>query len=126
MNRLSEVNAGKLLVLAIYIAEAHASDEWPLGNFTNVKRHRTLEDRIAAAKQMQERGLRLTLLVDTIANEFDAKYACWPDRFYLLHAPDQQKRHVVFSSGTATNEFGYDRQQLAKDVQLLLLPKHDD
>jgi hypothetical protein len=103
MNRLSDENIGKLLVFAVYLAEAHASDEWPLGNFTNVKRHRTVPDRIAAAKEMQARGLRLPLMVDTIENTFDAKYACWPDRFYLLSAPKDCKQYKVFSSGVRTS-----------------------
>jgi hypothetical protein len=119
MNRLSEKHAGKLIVFVVYIAEAHASDEWPLGNFTNVKRHRTIADRLDAAKQMVARGLRLPLVCDSIDDSFDGKYACWPDRFYLL-SPAGAGVYKVYRSGQATNEFGYDREQLDKDVKSLL------
>ena len=36
----------------IQIREAHVSDVWPIGNIIDVKEHRTLSDRLAAANEM--------------------------------------------------------------------------
>lgn len=80
--------------LLIYIAEAHAYDEWPVGDHLLLGRRilqpRRLEDRLQLAKQFARSYVldALELLVDEPAADgaggFDATYAAWPTRFYLL------------------------------------------
>jgi len=42
--------------LMVYIKEAHAIDEWPLGNHCVVKQHKSLEERINIAKKNDGRS----------------------------------------------------------------------
>lgn len=73
----------------VYIEEAHATDEWPVGsklyNFEQTKR---LEQRVALAKMVQDLGLLVPIIVDVPpANVFSEIYSPWPARFYII-SPD--------------------------------------
>jgi len=71
--------------LFIYIDEAHACDEWPLGTHSLTKKHVTIEDRIAAAKEFLEKTkFPFPTVVDTIQNDFNEKFAVWPERYYIF------------------------------------------
>ena len=75
----------------VYITEAHAQDEWPISSARDspngkpilVNQHKTMEDRIKAAKEFVKafklpRTFRV--LVDNMDNEFMDQYASWPFR----------------------------------------------
>jgi len=79
----------------VYIAEAHSYDEWPVGDHLLLGRRifqpKHLEDRVPLAKAfVKEYGLEegVELLVDDPALDsnrgFDATYAAWPTRFYVI------------------------------------------
>jgi hypothetical protein len=69
----------------IQIREAHASDVWPIGNIVDVKEHRTLEERLAAARNMVEAThLEIPVLADTMDNTFLNLYSPWPFRFFII------------------------------------------
>jgi hypothetical protein len=75
----------------VYIAEAHAVDEWPInssrcsGPANSVCRPRTLDDRRQVAQQMTERlGLRTRVLCDGVDDVFSSAFAAWPIRLYGL------------------------------------------
>jgi len=69
----------------IQIREAHASDVWPIGNIVNVKEHRTLEERLKAAREMvKATHLRIPVLADTMDNNFLKLYSPWPFRFFVI------------------------------------------
>ncbi|CAG8636360.1 8352_t:CDS:2 [Racocetra fulgida] len=69
----------------IQIREAHASDVWPIGNIVDVKEHRTLSDRLAAARQMvKETKLEIPVLADTMNDTFLKLYSPWPFRFFVV------------------------------------------
>ena len=71
--------------LLVYIAESHAVDEWPVGETIIKKQHRTVEDRIEACKEcLEDFGLEIPCVVDTIENDFHTAYSCWPIRFYCI------------------------------------------
>lgn len=80
--------------LLIYIAEAHAVDEWPAGDHLRLGRKilqpKALEERLVLAKTfVHEYGLgACRLLVDDpgldSASGFSAVYAAWPTRFYIV------------------------------------------
>jgi len=71
--------------LAVYVSEAHASDEWKLGNVVEIPQHRTVNDRLAAATKFQkETEYKIPLVVDTLENEFEKTYAAWPERAYIV------------------------------------------
>ncbi|CAG8676751.1 12065_t:CDS:2 [Funneliformis mosseae] len=69
----------------IQIREAHASDVWPIGNIIDVKKHRTLADRLSAAQEMvRATQLKIPMLADTMDDTFLRLYAPWPFRFFVI------------------------------------------
>jgi len=77
--------AGKAIFLTIYLAEAHAQDQWPLGRHVQVLQHKTVEDRLAIANRyVQTTGYQIHLVVDDIANPFMKTYWAHPERFYVI------------------------------------------
>lgn len=72
--------------LTVYILEAHAVDEWPLGTSVEIKQHRVLEERISAAELfIRDYEYKLPLVIDSIDNSFNSIFAAWPERFYIAH-----------------------------------------
>ena len=72
----------------VYVAEAHASDEWPVGGpCAQVQPATTAERAAVAAARLEELGLGALppALADTAPREaFQELYACWPLRWYFL------------------------------------------
>ena len=69
----------------VYIAEAHAEDEWPIGGAVRLRQHRKLTERTTACTRCVEQlGIKMRVFVDTMNNEFDAAYAAWPIRHFLI------------------------------------------
>jgi hypothetical protein len=68
----------------VYIAEAHARDEWPISEAPrDFAQHVTLEDRLAAARCLLADfeladELAHNCFADGVDNAFDAAYASWP------------------------------------------------
>ncbi len=75
-------------VLFVYIMEAHGRDEWYVSSINDdVDQHKTIEDRLAAAKVLLERyplheGIRFVL--DNMDNDFNATYSSWPFRYWII------------------------------------------
>jgi len=92
--------------LVVYISEAHAVDEWPLGDHCVVKQHQNIEERIKMAKKFfKDFHFKLPMVVDTMKNEFDKLYYIWPERYYVI---DNKK--IVFSS--KASQLGFNRKDL--------------
>jgi len=72
--------------LVVYVSEAHAIDEWPLGNNVCIPKHKTIEERIEVAKKnlVEERNCKVPVLVDTMEDSFESLYKGWPERFYII------------------------------------------
>jgi len=71
--------------LLVYIAEAHAQDEWPIGSSVCINRPKTMADRRQAAKDMQrDLQVRIPIVIDNMGDEFERTYAAWPFRFYMV------------------------------------------
>lgn len=69
----------------MYICEAHACDEWPIGSSVVIEQHKTIEDRSEACAQCCDAlNIRLPTVLDSIENDFNNTYACWPLRFWLI------------------------------------------
>ena len=72
----------------VYVAEAHASDEWPVGGpCAQVQPATTAKRAAVAAARLEELGLGALppALADTAPREaFQELYACWPLRWYFL------------------------------------------
>jgi len=109
MNRLQETYKNVANFLAVYISEAHAQDEWPLGNIVCLTQHKTQEERLTVARNFQkDYQFQIPILVDEMDNNFDKLYASWPERFYII---EQGKMKLI---GFPTTEFGYDRNDIRK------------
>jgi len=75
----------------VYIAEAHAADEWPVGGKFVVNQPKTLEQRRAACMQFRElfqlQDSPLKMMIDDPEdNAVDAVFALWPTRFYVIES----------------------------------------
>ncbi len=73
----------------MYIREAHPTDEWQMpSNETDgvcYRQPRTTDQRVAIARDFVSRfHYTIPLLVDPIENGFDAVYAGWPERLYVI------------------------------------------
>ncbi|CAF2513291.1 unnamed protein product [Rotaria sp. Silwood2] len=88
MNALvrSHVPNGIRLV-AIYIAEAHSQDEWPVGQTIScLDQPRTLEQRLENARRFKINfNFEMPMLVDDMNNTFQNTYGSWPFRFYVIY-----------------------------------------
>jgi len=86
MNEIAESFSDVASFLIVYIAEAHAQDEWPIGKTVCVNKHKTLEDRIAAAKKhlIEDRDCKIKTIVDGMDDLFEKRYHGWPERYYIF------------------------------------------
>jgi hypothetical protein len=77
------------VIALVYVAEAHARDEWPVGptlSFTDAPK--VLSERLKLAGDVQGRlyGTGTTpILVDLMADAFLETLAAWPIRFFVVH-----------------------------------------
>jgi len=70
---------------AVYIVEAHAVDEWPVGDSLKIKQPITNDERCSIARSFAKHyELRMPMLVDMIENSFGEAYAAWPIRFFVI------------------------------------------
>jgi len=100
--------------IAVYLAEAHAMDEWPIGDRTCVTAHKTIEERADAARQFtKDYNFEVTTYLDTMINNFDFLFGAWPERFFIISAEKQ-----VLVAGQPNNEFGYDRQEIENALNI--------
>jgi len=94
MHNLYEKYNQKVNFLAIYIVEAHAIDEWPVGDPLIINQPISINERCGIAREfVREYKLRFTLLVDNMKNDFSEKFAAWPVRFFVLH-----KQKIIFKA----------------------------
>lgn len=77
----------------MYIAEAHASDEWPINNLPEslsvLNQHKTESDRKIAASVFLETYKDwihplLDVKIDTVSNDFNNTYSSWPFRVWIV------------------------------------------
>lgn len=81
-------------VMALYITEAHAQDEWPISSsrcnqgmgVVSVNQPKAMEDRLAIARNFVELFdfADVPMWSDSMANEFESQFGAWPLRFYVI------------------------------------------
>ena len=96
-------------LLTIYIAEAHARDQWPAGKTIScVDQPVTLEERLNNVRQFQrDFNFEMPLFVDTMANIFHRTYGSWPFRFYVIH-----QGILVLKAQPGETTYAYDFDEL--------------
>ena len=92
-------------LLAVYIAEAHARDQWPVGKTIScVDQPTVLAERLHHAEAFRKNfQFEMPMLVDNMENTFHTTYGAWPFRFYIIY----QGRLVLKAEPEATT-FAYD------------------
>ena len=71
--------------VTVYIKEAHPLDGWhqPGGKY-DIYQHKTIDDRIAAAKMLEDYGVPCPILLDTMEDEGIYQYAAHPEALYII------------------------------------------
>ena len=114
MEQLHERFRDRANVVFVYIAEAHAVDEWQmqanLDEDVLLRQHVTLEERFAAAREGVERlGLTMPVLVDGMDDAVSETFAAWPER---LAVADRGGR-LAYVGGPGPFEFDPDAAEQA-------------
>ena len=78
--------------IIVYIREAHASDGWKFDgkNYSFIRHHRDISDRLNAIKVMIQmahirRDQRVSIYCDTMDNITKNVFRAWPERLYVLY-----------------------------------------
>ena len=96
-------------VVFVYIAEAHALDEWQMQSNVDegvlLRQHVTIDERFAAAREGVRRlGLTMPVLVDGMDDAVSAAFAAWPERLYVAEPGGR----LVYVGGPGPFEFDPD------------------
>jgi len=105
--------------LVVYIEEAHASDEWPVGRNTSVTTQpKTLEHRRDLARAAHEDMLNseVEVLVDDMANSFQAAMACWPIRMFVLEPKTAELRFKA-QPDLSPEVYGYRLEEMSDWIE---------
>lgn len=115
LNRLAEEYQGRVSFAVVYIAEAHAKDEWPVGDAISFcDQPKQIDERLQLARQLQSsRAVSVPVYVDTMDDCFLKQYSPWPLRFFVLSEGTLRWKAVPCGSG-------YDIEALAQWLKLNL------
>uniref|UniRef100_A0A4X2K483 Iodothyronine deiodinase n=1 Tax=Vombatus ursinus TaxID=29139 RepID=A0A4X2K483_VOMUR len=81
--------------LLVYIEEAHPSDGWASSDAAyDIPKHQCLQDRLRAARLLQEGAPGCLLAVDTMDNASSAAYGAYSERLYII-----QEARVMYQGG---------------------------
>jgi len=86
-----EAIVNKCDIFIIYINEAHAADVWNIGESAGMinDSHKTIEDRIACAKKLQEKyQIDVPIYCDNMDDTIEKYFAAWPVRYYIVSPSD--------------------------------------
>jgi len=102
--------------LGVYLTEAHAADEWPVGpSVSFCKQTKTVEERcLLARKYMEANEISFEMVVDNMNNDFDRMFAAWPLRFYVI-----SNGKLIFKAQPDLKTFGYDPRVLSRFLRTL-------
>jgi type I thyroxine 5'-deiodinase len=70
--------------LCVYIEEAHPSDGWAFSGNIDIRQHKTLDNRMAAAQILAMRKPPFPVVVDSMADEANTKYGGLFERLYVF------------------------------------------
>lgn len=106
---------GKASFVAVYVCEAHASDEWPVGSkLSRAEQPTTLARRFELARNfVATTGLRIPVLVDSMANEVTSQWGAWPFRFFGI----SDGVLALKPQPTRENKFNFDIAELEEWLQ---------
>jgi hypothetical protein len=96
--------------VAVYITEAHASDEWPVGpSISFCRQPQSVEERCGLAQNfVNTRLYRVPMLVDTMENDFQKAFAAWPFRYFIV-----KENRIAFKAQPSVISLCYNAQELS-------------
>ncbi|CAF1577391.1 unnamed protein product [Rotaria sp. Silwood1] len=108
-SQLFRSHSPNMRLLTIYIAEAHARDQWPAGKTIScVDQPKTLEQRLENACQFKNKyNFEMLMLVDSMDNTFHKTYGSWPFRFYIIN-----NGKLIFKAEPGETTYAYDLNEL--------------
>ncbi|MBN3272939.1 IOD3 deiodinase, partial [Polyodon spathula] len=81
--------------LLVYIEEAHPSDGWVSSDAPfQISKHRCLQDRLEAARVMNQQVPECLVVADTMDNPSNNAYGAYFERLYIL-----QDESIVYQGG---------------------------
>jgi len=109
LHQFYQLFAEKAKFLTVYIAEAHAKDEWPVGEKVSAcDQPKTLEERQTIAKRfVRQHGFKLPMVLDSMDNDFMTTFAAWPIRFYVI-----QNGRLAYKAQPIASQFTYNIDEL--------------
>lgn len=115
MNSLASKHASNVQFMMVYLLEAHASDEWPLGSEPLVPASRSLDQRACNARRFRdEAGVRVPMYLDSMSDSFHKNFAAWPERFFVVSADGT----VCFVAQPVPG--GYDHDAIFGHIEMVL------
>lgn len=84
----------------VYIEEAHPSNGWAFKNNIVISKHKTIEDRLAAAQLLRAQNPPFPVVVDAISDNANLAYGAFYERLYII-----QKDQVVFAGGKGPRNY---------------------
>jgi len=116
-NEMSEKFKNVAKMYIVYISEAHPVDEWYIKtNLKPVQQHKSLEDRLSAAKYFSEETEKITqtpILVDNMENMCETFFAAHPERLIIMKGSK-----VYFQGGEGP--FSYSIPKAEESLEKLL------
>lgn len=112
---LNEKWHGRATIVVVYLREAHATDEWPMGNHVQVKQARCFQERALAASQfVTATNLTVTsIFVDNEEDKFMHLLSAHPQRFFVIDCQG------VLRLKAAPVEGGYDISEVGETLEQL-------
>lgn len=95
--------------LAVYIAEAHSRDQWPVGKTIScIDQPTTIEERIKYAQNFKKNfNFEMPMLIDNMDNTFHNTYGSWPFRFFVIY-----DGKLILKAQPNKENFGYDLNEI--------------
>lgn len=100
-------------LITVYIEEAHAIDEWPIGSSIQYIQPRSDADRIAIVNDfIGATHYALPIAIDPVSDEnpFSRMYHPWPIRFYIV---DRMNRFVYIAE---PNQCSFSMSELVDEL----------
>jgi hypothetical protein len=120
--------AGRCSAVTVYIAEAHAKDEWRLDGSVSIAQPRTTAERIKVAAEFAAAfHWQTPLLVDPPESEpFERLFAPWPLRFFIVagQSTQQQQQQQQQSIAHPPLLLSYVAEPVGDTFDLLQLREH--
>ncbi|KAL9645640.1 hypothetical protein ABK040_003374 [Willaertia magna] len=99
IHKLFKQYKSQLFFLTIYIKEAHAVDQWKLGNTICINQHKTIQERELAAIQLKKNlNYEIPIFLDSMNNSFEELFCIWPERFILLEKDCNNNYKIIYLS----------------------------